>query len=71
VRARRWQLTPGNAVADACAISAVAAVVDLKLVPKRLTPGFEARLSNRSLALVYAGFATGLALGGMLALKRG
>lgn len=67
LRAYRAQPTRANAVSDAVAVTAVAALVDLKLVPKRLTPGFEERLSPRSLALVYVGFAAGLALGGLMA----
>jgi hypothetical protein len=67
LRACRQHPTPGNAVVDAVAVTAVAAVVDLKFVPQRLTPGFERRLSRRNLAWVYVGFAAGLALGGVLA----
>lgn len=48
----------------AMGITALAAWVDLQLVPQRLTPGFEHRLSNKSLVLVYGAFAAGLALGG-------
>lgn len=48
----------------AIGITALAAWVDFRLVPKRLTPGFEHRLSDRSLVLVYGAFAAGLALGG-------
>jgi hypothetical protein len=70
LRGRRSHPTAANAIGDALAVTAVAAVVDLKLVPKRLTPGFEERLSARSLVMVYGGFAAGLALGGLLALRR-
>ena len=70
LRARRRHPTPANAVVDAAALTAVAAVVDLKLVPQRLTPGFERRLSKRNLAWVYVGFAAGLALGGVLASRQ-
>jgi hypothetical protein len=69
LRARRRYPTPTNAFTDAAAVTAVAAVVDYKLVPKRLTPGFEKRLSQRSLVVVYAGFGLGLALGGLAALR--
>jgi hypothetical protein len=70
VRARRRRPTPLNAVVDAAAVTAVAAAVDLAVVPERFTPGFEHRLSRSSLSLVYASFAAGLALGGLLALRR-
>jgi len=43
--------------------TAVAAWVDLRLVPHRLAPGFEQRLSTRGLMAVYALFALGLAAG--------
>jgi hypothetical protein len=68
-RARR-RPTPADAVADAAAVTALAALVDLKVVPERLTPGFERRLSNRSLVWVYAAFGAGLALGGWLTQTR-
>jgi hypothetical protein len=45
----------------AAAVTAVAALTDLRLVPERLTPGFERRLAPRSVALVYVAFALGLA----------
>lgn len=48
--------------ASAIAVTAVAAVTDLALVPERLTPGFERRLAPGSVAFVYAAFAVGLAL---------
>jgi hypothetical protein len=44
-------------------------VVDLGLVPERLSPGFERRLSRPSTGLVYLSFGVGLALGGLLALR--
>ncbi len=68
-RHRRRRPTAGNALVDAAAVTALAAAVDLKLVPDRLTPGFERRLAPRSVGLVYAGFAAGLALAGWLALR--
>jgi hypothetical protein len=52
---------------ESTAVAAVAAGVDLRVVPQRLSPGFERRLSRRSLVLVYASFAAGIALGGWLA----
>lgn len=65
LRSQRRRPTPANAAIDAVALTAVAALVDYRLVPQRLNPGFEHRLSRPSLALVYAGFALGLALGGL------
>ena len=50
-------------VRSAVKTTAAAAVVDLCLVPRRLTPGFERRLSGRSLWLVYGGLAAGLVAG--------
>jgi hypothetical protein len=49
----------GGAAAAAC-------FVDYHCTPKRLAPGHERHLSRPSLAVVYAGFGLGLALGAML-----
>jgi len=43
----------------------VAAVTDFKLVPPRLTPGFEHRLSRGSVTVTYLAFGIGLALSGL------
>lgn len=51
---------------DALAAAAVAAAVDYGIVPKRLTPGWEAVLSKRSIAATFLAMAAGLAAGGML-----
>lgn len=51
------------ALLEGVAISALAYVVDYHVVPARLTPGFEKRLSNRSLLGVYAVLALSLAAG--------
>lgn len=57
---------PGLAKVDvacrAALVAATAYVVDFKLMPERLTPGFEHHLSRRSLLFTYAAFAAGLAL---------
>jgi hypothetical protein len=50
------------ALASSAAITATAYVVDYHVVPKRLTPGYELRLSRRGLALVYASIALALPL---------
>jgi hypothetical protein len=55
-----------KALRDAAAVASLAAVVDFKLVPERLTPGFERRLNVPSVVLVYVAFASGLALGSLL-----
>lgn len=56
-------------LAASAATSAFACFADYKLTPKRLQPGYEKRLSKKSLAGVYAAFAVGLALGA-IALRR-
>lgn len=66
----RRRPTAVNAITDAAALTTVAAVVDFKLVPERLAPGFEQRLERDSLVLVYAAFALGLALAGIGVLRR-
>ena len=48
------------------AITTAAYVVDFNLTPRRLTPGFEKRLSKRGLFIVYATFALGLATGALI-----
>lgn len=53
---------PAKLAASAAAMTAVAALVDFKLVPERLTPGFQHHLSRKSLVLTYGAFAAGLAL---------
>jgi hypothetical protein len=62
--ARRIDAPPARAMADAAAVAALACFVDYRLTPRRLMPGYEARLSRRSLLAVYVAFAAGLALGG-------
>ena len=57
----RRSSSPGILAASA-ATAAVACFVDYQLTPKRLTPGFEHRLSKKALFAVYAAFAAGLAL---------
>jgi hypothetical protein len=66
----RRRPTPASVVLDAAAVTAVAAVVDLKLVPDRLTPGFEKRLTPAGTAMVYAAFGVGLAVGGLWLSRR-
>ena len=58
-RARRDAAT---ALATGATVATLAAAVDYTITPKRLTPGFEKRLSAPSLVVVYAAFGVGLAL---------
>src|SRR5450830_271471 len=55
--------SPAATTLAAAGAAAVACFVDYKLTPKRLQPGFEERVSRKSLALVYAAFGVGLAAG--------
>lgn len=68
MHARNKRLAP--AIMGAAAASAMACFVDMRLTPRRLTPGFEHRLSRRSLALTYASFGAGLAVASMLLTPR-
>lgn len=49
-------------LATAAAVTTLASVVDFKVAPERLHPGFEHRLSTPALVAVYAAFGLGLAL---------
>jgi hypothetical protein len=55
-----------QALAGAVATSAVAYVVDYHVVPERLTPGYEHRISPGALLATYGALAAGLALGALL-----
>jgi hypothetical protein len=76
LHARAWGCRPAAkkplpAIAGAAAAAAVAYFVDYRLTPERLRPGFEHRLSRKSMMAVYACFALGLALGSMAAGDKG
>ena len=51
----------GDIMARALAISALAAVVDYTITPKRFTPGWEYVLSKRAMGAVYVAMAAGFA----------
>ena len=68
-RRRAPQDVPGT-IAAAVTTTAIANVVDFRLTPERLTPGFEKRLSHRALFATYAAFAAGLAAGGIITSRR-
>ena len=60
--ARHGRRTPGRVAALAAAMAVAAYVVDYKVVPARLSPGFDQRLRDRDLFAVYAAFGAGVAL---------
>ena len=61
----RQRFTPAKNIpavlAPAVAAATAAYAVDFHFTPRRLTPGFENRLSQRALLMVYGSFALGLA----------
>jgi hypothetical protein len=59
-----------QALAGGIATSAVACVVDYQLVPKRLTPGYEHRISSGAMWATYGALAAGFALGALLLNRR-
>jgi hypothetical protein len=60
--AARWGTNAApRTIAAAVGTAATACFVDYQLTPRRLEPGFEKRLSRKSLAFVYVAFAAGLA----------
>ena len=56
------RLSRGRALVSGALVSAAAYVVDYHVVPKRLTPGFEQRLPEKALALIYVALAAGLCI---------
>jgi hypothetical protein len=55
----------GRALAGGAAVAGLAYLTDYHLVPKRLTPGWEARMSQPSVLLAYAALALTLPLRGL------
>jgi hypothetical protein len=53
----------GKSLAGGALVSLLAWVVDYRVVPPRLTPGIEARLSGRSIFVTYVVLALVLAIG--------
>jgi hypothetical protein len=56
----------GKALAGGYAIAALAYLTDYHAMPKRLTPGWEERVSGPSLALIFGALALSLPLRGLL-----
>lgn len=63
---RRPAMALPQALLGGLATSAAAAAIDYTVVPKRLTPGFEHRLSTGAMVGVFLAMAGGIALGTML-----
>jgi hypothetical protein len=63
---RRPTRQPAALAGRAVAVTTLAAIVDYAVVPKRLSPGFEAWLRPREIAIVYLAFAGGLAASALL-----
>lgn len=67
---RRGAASLPAVVLGGLATGAAAAAIDYTLVPKRLTPGFEHRLSRGSMVAAFAAIAAGVALGALLVRRR-
>jgi hypothetical protein len=57
---------PADLLGRASIVASVAAFVDYLVVPKRLTPGWEAILSKRAIGITYIAMMLGLAAGGLI-----
>ena len=62
--------SPVGTLNASAATAAFACFADYQLTPRRLHPGYEKHLSKPSLAIVYAGFALGLAAGAALSRRK-
>ena len=60
LRGPRTRTDYAKAVTAGVATSALAYVIDYHIVPDRFTPGFETRLPDRAIGLIYAALALGL-----------
>lgn len=71
-RLRSLRRRPGglDACTDALLLTAVAAGIDEVVRPRRLTPGADRAAEASSKWMLYGGFAAGLAVGGLLALRQ-
>ena len=67
---RAAERSTGSALVGGATIAAAAYVTDYHVVPQRLTPGWEYRLSRRSLAATYIVLALTLSLCGILGRRR-
>jgi hypothetical protein len=62
---------PSTGAATGAAVAALAYVVDYHLLPRRLTPGWELRVSRRGVALGFVTLGACLAIAGILRTRRG
>ncbi len=62
--------TRAKAAAAGAATAALAHAIDYRAIPRRLTPGWELRVSNKSVVLGFVALGVGLAAGGFLARRR-
>lgn len=69
-QARRRSFGTWATLATGLGVAALACLVDLRLTPERLTPGFERRLRPGSLFFVYLLFGLGLTLPRWVAARR-
>lgn len=67
---RRHEKTDLRICAEAATLAALAFVVDYGCAPRRLRPGFRKHLARRSIFVVYASFAVGVALASLLRARR-
>ncbi|HZH06071.1 MAG TPA: hypothetical protein VEY69_05290 [Lautropia sp.] len=67
-RADEWPAA--GRIAAGLTAAAVASVVDFRVVPHRLSPGFELRLSRPAITAGYVAFGFGLALAGIVRTAR-
>jgi hypothetical protein len=63
---KRAERSTSTALVGGATIATAAYITDYHIVSDRFKPGFEAYLSNRSLLIVYASLAVGLAAGARL-----
>jgi hypothetical protein len=63
---KQSQRSTSSALIGGATTATAAYIIDYHVVPDRLNPGFHAHLSPRSVFLVYAGLALGLAAGARL-----
>lgn len=71
LRPRRDRNNFPDVVAASALITTIAYIADFKLVPTRVSPGFQRQLTKRCLYAAYAGFAFGLVIGALGSSERG